>query len=80
MVHLGGKEFMKGLPGIEEYSGRSWSVGAIRTIGGISSLIDRYVPFGTRLMSYINFRLARASSKRKRRGKDAKQHRLRSKL
>ena len=80
MVHLGGKEYMGKLPGIEEYTGRSWSVGATRMIGGAASFIDRHLPFGTRLLSYLNFSLARASAKRKGHGTERRQHRLRAKL
>lgn len=80
MIHLGGEEYMRKLPGIEDYSGRSWSVGAIKVIGGAASFIDRYVPFGTRMLSYLNVCLARASAKRNGYGKEHRQHRLRSKL
>jgi hypothetical protein len=80
MIHLGGEEYMRKLPGIEEYNGSSWSVAAIKVTGGVASFIDRYVPFGTRILSYLNICLARTSAKRKGRGKEHRQHRLRSKL
>ena len=80
MIHLGGEEYMRKLPGIEEYNGSSWSVAAIKVTGGVASFIDRYVPFGTRMLSYLNICLARTSAKRKGRGKEHRQHRLRSKL